>query len=358
MKEIVSSIHIENGNSSVFKHNDRSIPTTNTIFHDEVNEYNISGSQAIKKFFFLLRPRIEAFTENTGQKLNKNTKTHLSSVVNIKQNTSMVELRQLASHLEDKFDTKVVQMAIHRDEGYILNGENIKNYHAHIEMLGLDSDGYAIKQRLKKSTLSKLQDETAKILNMQRGINYIKRKKIRPKRLNTYEFKEAKKEENKIVETVKKQFTEELNIIRKKLEKATKDKFDLENLLKIFISRLKIKLEGKKPYRYKYVQSLILNKINEIDAKIQYLEEEHVTLKKYLQNAKKMYLDLKQKNSELKVALQNTCEELKSSIIEVSVLENKIEFLEIKMKDQKESNNYTNGQKDEEDADNNFKFNM
>ena len=47
-----------------------------------------------------------------------------------------------------------------------------KNYHAHIEMMGLDSDGNAIRQKMNRFVLSNLQDFTAQTLNMERGNNY------------------------------------------------------------------------------------------------------------------------------------------------------------------------------------------
>ena len=71
-----------------------------------------------------------------------------------------------------------------------------KNYHAHIEMLGLKSDGKAIRQDMNRFKLSKLQDFVAESLQMQRGKNYLIDKSS--KRLDTHEFKASKKLENEI----------------------------------------------------------------------------------------------------------------------------------------------------------------
>ena len=96
-------------------------------------------------------------------------------------------------------------MAIHRDEGkliskidgtelysgkdFYLNTENkkfyfdkqftkeidlkdyeiVKNYHAHIEMMGLDKDGNAIRQKMNKRVLKEMQTFVAKELKMERG---------------------------------------------------------------------------------------------------------------------------------------------------------------------------------------------
>lgn len=70
---------------------------------------------------------------------------------------------------------------MHRDEGHTIekNSEdihnklyetvNIKNYHAHIEFMGIDSKGKSLKQKIDKPFLKKLQTDVAKILNLKRG---------------------------------------------------------------------------------------------------------------------------------------------------------------------------------------------
>lgn len=358
MKNAISSIHIEAGKISVVKHNDRSLATVNSIFNDEVNEFDISGIQAIKKYHNHLKPRIEAYSKRTGQKLNKKTITHLSAVVNIKSSTTLEELRQLASYLEKEFGTKVFQIAIHRDEGHIKDEKNIKNYHAHVEMLGIDNNGNSIRKKLTRSLLSKLQDKTAEILQMERGINYAKEKKKRPRRLGTYEYKEAKRREEKIVETVKKELTEELSEVTTKLKIVTQNKLSIENVLKEIMSQLNLKIERGKPYTYIQIKSFILDKFNELHVDIKQIKEDNNTYNSYLYNAKKMYLALKQKNSELEVALQDTREQLKSSFIEVSEHKNKIEFLEDQIKNNKDSNSYKDEQEDKDDEDNVYRFGM
>ena len=72
-------------------------------------------------------------------------------------------------------------MSMHRDEGHIIEEESqaihdkikvntaIKNYHGHIEFLGLDSQGNSIRRKLDKPMLREIQTEVAKILGMERG---------------------------------------------------------------------------------------------------------------------------------------------------------------------------------------------
>ena len=75
----------------------------------------------------------------------------------------------------------------------------VKNYHAHIEFLGLDSKGEAIKRNyMSKYNLSQLQTFVAQELKMERGKNYYETKEKAPKRLDVLDFKRAntKKREN------------------------------------------------------------------------------------------------------------------------------------------------------------------
>ena len=61
-------------------------------------------------------------------------------------------------------------------------------------MMGLDSQGQAIRQKMNRFVLSNLQDFTAQTLDMKRGNNYQIKKSV--KRLDTHEFKAEKKAEN------------------------------------------------------------------------------------------------------------------------------------------------------------------
>ena len=185
-----SSIHITDGASGYFAHNSRERETVNSIFNDEQNFCSCDTKTAFEVYRSELAKRSEAYTERTGQKLQSKTVTHLSAIVNLNQHHTEADLKKLCDHLEKRYDTKVIQYSIHRDEGHINeNGTALKNYHAHIEFMGLDSQGNSIKRQLKRKELIELQTDTAKILDMKRGINYTAEQKPRPKRLDTYEYK-------------------------------------------------------------------------------------------------------------------------------------------------------------------------
>ena len=191
-----SSIHIDSGANGYFAHNSRESKTVNAIFDDEKNYCSCTNAEAFDLFKKELAIRSEAYQKRTGQKIQSKTVTHLSAIVNFNKEHTPEDIKKLCDYLEKELDTKVIQFAMHRDEGHIAeNGEKIKNYHAHIEFMGLDSQGNSIKRTLKKKELINLQSKTAEILGMQRGRNYVAEKAKRPKRLDTYEFKKAKEME-------------------------------------------------------------------------------------------------------------------------------------------------------------------
>lgn len=239
-----SSIHIQKASEGAITHNSRENYSKSVVFFDEKNELWNTKKEAYEIYRSELTQRVEAYTKRTNQKLQKTAVTQLSSVVNLEQHHTLKDLEKIKEELEKVFDTKVYQMAIHRDEGklkhktsgeYLASGidfhlnskdnkyyfekrvekkvhiyekeldindyEIEKNYHAHIEMMGLDSLGQAIRQKMNRFVLSKLQDFTALNLNMERGKNYLVEKSS--KRLDTHDFKMKKKEENKIVKEAK-----------------------------------------------------------------------------------------------------------------------------------------------------------
>ena len=186
-----SSIHIEQGKLGYLFHNDRTKQTANSIFSTENNEYDNDAKTALEIYRQELQKRTQAYTRRTGKKLPKNTITHLSAIVNLDERHTLQDVEKIAEYLEKKFDTKVFQIAVHKDEGYVdENGTPHINYHAHIEFMGLKSDGKSIKKHIKRKDLIELQTQVAKILQMERGINYTAERKKRPKRLDTYEYKE------------------------------------------------------------------------------------------------------------------------------------------------------------------------
>ncbi len=204
--KVKSSIHLAPGASGYLSHNSRQSYSQSQVFYDEKNEFWNDKKEAFKIYKSELTARSEAYTNRTKQKLQKNAITHYSAIVNLHKNHTLTDLKELRNFLEKSLDTKIFQVAIHRDEGKLIHektglklvsGEDFfcnqkdkklyfdekfekpinmsnwvieKNYHAHVEMMGIDSDGKAIKRnRLTRTFLKELQTFTAKSLNMERG---------------------------------------------------------------------------------------------------------------------------------------------------------------------------------------------
>lgn len=136
--------------------------------------------------------RIEAYCkEKSGRKLQKNAMPVREAVVVIKENTTMLELQNLAKRLEDELKIRVFQIAIHKDEGHTDKDtkEWKPNYHAHLVADWQDLEtGKTLKHQ--SFHYSKMQDLTAECLNMERGISGSRG------RLEAIEFKIQQKEED------------------------------------------------------------------------------------------------------------------------------------------------------------------
>ena len=136
--------------------------------------------------------KIEAYCkEKSGRKLQKNAMPVREAVVVIKENTTMLELQNLAKRLEEELDIRVFQIAIHKDEGHTDKDtkEWKPNHHAH---LVADWQDLKTGKTLKHQSFhySKMQDLTAECLNMERGISGSRG------RLEAIEFKIQQKEED------------------------------------------------------------------------------------------------------------------------------------------------------------------
>jgi len=229
------------------KHNSREIDTANSIF--EMNEETVQfrgtakGSQ--ERFEKWIAPRIKAYEDRTRQKLQSRTILHASSVFNLEAHHTMQDVTKVAKYIEKTFDTKILQIALHRDEGHRvksedgLHTEEIVNDHAHVEFLGLDSKGHSIRRKAKISLLSQMQTDIANILGMRRGKkNKDKTPEEREttKRLKTYEYKRAKAKETKIIK-------EQRARIRK-LEQQIKDQ----------AKEFRAELQAKKAIRADYAE--------------------------------------------------------------------------------------------------------
>jgi len=170
-----------------------------------------------------------------GKKLQKRTITHLTAIVNLDEHNANEEyMQKLVRFLEDRYDTKVFNWAIHLDEGWVdEKGNKYINYHAHVEMLGIDSNGASIRRKLDRSELRNLQTEVAKILDMPRGTVGSKKK-----RLSTYTYKKVAKEHYQQLQKLKRDHEEQIEYERKSRRKAEEKAKKLEEENKKFKEQL------------------------------------------------------------------------------------------------------------------------
>ncbi|MCT3921681.1 hypothetical protein HZP94_00465 [Elizabethkingia anophelis] len=128
--------------------------------------------------------------EKSGRKLQKNAMPIREAVVVIKEDTTMLELQNLANKLQEELRIRIFQIAIHKDEGHYdkETKEWKPNYHAHLVADWQDLEtGKTLKHQ--SFHYSKMQDIAAECLEMERGISGS------VGRLEAIAFKIQKKEE-------------------------------------------------------------------------------------------------------------------------------------------------------------------
>ena len=156
------------------KHNERLQKVEHLIEKPNV-EVSLKFAEAIAERDRMIKEAIEAYQRTKKPKAPKfKSKSYLwSAVVNIKEDTTMDDLKRFTNALQKKYGFQCYQIAIHRDEGHFDNGEKKHNFHAHLEFVTLDRETGINRQReVRKAQLSDIQDLCAKELGMQRGENY------------------------------------------------------------------------------------------------------------------------------------------------------------------------------------------
>lgn len=246
--------------------------------------------------------KIEAYCkEKSGRKLQKNAMPVREAVVVIKENTTMLELQNLAKRLEEELDIRIFQIAIHKDEGHTDKGtkEWKPNYHAH---LVADWQDLKTGKTLKHQSFhySKMQDLTAECLNMERGISGSRG------RLEAIEFKIQQKEEDlKVLEerynTMKSEMgskkSEELVVKENDFLGFKKIKTDktIENFEKAFRTYKSIILKNKTELESKSKQITELNtKVDDLKKHVHLVKNKNsalLTNPTVFASEKKKYLD-------------------------------------------------------------------
>ncbi|KUY30686.1 hypothetical protein [Elizabethkingia ursingii] len=168
--------------------------------------------------------------EKSGRKLQKNAMPIREAVVVIKEDTTMLELQNLASKLQEELRIRIFQIAIHKDEGHYdkETKEWKPNYHAHLVADWQDLEtGKTLKHQ--SFHYSKMQDIAAECLEMERGVSGS------IGRLEAIAFKIQKKEEE-YKELVEKIDEMKSTLMSQKSESLIVEKTDFLGFKKIIVS--------------------------------------------------------------------------------------------------------------------------
>ncbi|MDV3753498.1 hypothetical protein CMU20_00540 [Elizabethkingia anophelis] len=155
--------------------------------------------------------------ERSARKLQKNAMPIREAVVVIKEDTTMLELQNLANKLQEELRIRIFQIAIHKDEGHYDKETNEwkPNYHAHLVADWQDLEtGKTLKHQ--SFHYSKMQDIAAECLEMERGISGS------IGRLEAIAFKIQKKEEEY------KQLVEKIDEMKSNLKFQKSENFIVE----------------------------------------------------------------------------------------------------------------------------------
>lgn len=335
----ISSINFKKSIPINTEHNDRTLAPNYLIDTEKGAECNLNAEQARALKNQIIKEAIQKYTENTRQKFQAKS-YEWSAVCNIKPETTMQDLENLAKHFNDKYGFQCYQIAIHRDEGHKnTQGEIEINQHAHMEFITLDRE--TGKQNFKMRDFSKqkmreIQTEVAELLGMQRGKD--KRltgaKRIEPRKYaqlkeqekaNTKELKKTIKEKNKELLSQKainerleqerkawlnenKEQNQELKYQQadyKELKALNKRQFETIEALNLEIKRLKDEKEAK----IKALESNLNNeriKNDELQAKI--IKNENKAISDDLNAIN----NLQQENQKLKTIIQDQKQEIQA----------------------------------------------
>lgn len=274
---------------------------------------NRKGYEALKLKEQIIENAKEAYIKNTKQKFQAKS-YEWSAVVNIKQDTTMQDLEKLAEHFEKKYGFQCYQIAIHRDEGYIENGEKHINHHAHLEFITLDKEtGKNMYRRelINPKILRQIQTEVAEILEMERGQDkrISKRERIEPRRYA--QMKEAERKEQAKLKAEHKQELESKAMLQenKELKEA--------NQQAIYIAD-----DYKRLRAIKEQQDITIQELNEQIQRIKDEAKERENFKNRLLNELDKVLELDTKNQDDFSAAKMHLEKIQSIQTELNEQQN------------------------------------
>ena len=344
-----ASIHFAKASDGGLNHNDRTEKTEpEYLLAPEYrlgNVFDFSAQDAAKNLRALYAAAKVNYKEAFGQKLQAKNYTW-EAVVNLNSEHGLSDVKKLVLEIEKKTGFKSLQIAIHLDEGRLEKAKDgsvfpIHNRHAHITFFTLDQtngkqlmrqdipprermllreeiikdnpelrgeknkrafnkvyQGLRAKryQVFDREKLSELQDLTAKVLNMERGLKGSKTQRLEHKQYKAVKRQEAKTENQTLAK--QKDLKAEMSKLRTELQELGAVRADYAKLEQVN-KELKKEIQEKNLTTYELQKKITLWRHEETN----------------WQNGKKykdLYEALSQENKELKNELKANLSDSKS----------------------------------------------
>lgn len=171
----ISSLNFKKSTAINVEHNNRQMPPTYLLvkggkgFQSRYVSFNGSKS-AVETRDKYIEACQHAYLREKGKKFQ--AKSFLwSAVINLKENSTIDDVKKVKNYLEKETGFKCYQYSLHADEGYIDDDGVVQiNYHAHLEFVTLDlATGINLQRKLSPAKLRELQTGVAAVLQMTRG---------------------------------------------------------------------------------------------------------------------------------------------------------------------------------------------
>ena len=314
----ISSINFKKSIPINTEHNDRTLAPNYLIDKEKGVECNRNAEKARELKNQIINEAKETYQNKVKQKFQAKS-FEWSAVVNIKPDTTMQDLENLAKHFNDKYGFQCYQIAIHRDEGHKnTQGEIEINQHAHMEFITLDRE--TGKQNFKMRDFSRqkmreIQTEVAEILQMERG----KDKRLTgATRIEPRKYAQLKEQEKVAIKETKIKAAKQIKELKTELEaeilskKEIKEQFEAfrkenagQGLAKEFFRELsdeKKKQLQEPSYTQDELKAYFTELLEKHTSKKKgiFSEKEVIDYEKIIQEQQQTISDLNAKNNDLK----------------------------------------------------------
>lgn len=171
----ISSLNFKKSIAINIEHNNRSMPPTYLLvkggkgFQSRYVAFD-GAKSAVESRDKYVEACQQAYLREKGKKFQ--AKSFLwSAVINLKESSTIDDVKKVKNYLEKETGFKCYQYALHADEGYIDDDGVVQiNYHAHLEFCTLDlATGINLQRKLTPAKLRELQTGVAAVLQMERG---------------------------------------------------------------------------------------------------------------------------------------------------------------------------------------------